>query len=31
MQIDRATTLTDMRIYGALRFYYDKFGTGLKI
>jgi hypothetical protein len=31
MQVDRATLATDMRLYGALRLHYDKFGTGPKI
>jgi hypothetical protein len=31
MQIDRATELRDLKMYGALRVHYDKFGTGLKI
>jgi hypothetical protein len=31
MQIDRATELRDLKLYGALRLHYDKFGTGAKI
>jgi len=31
MQIDRATELRDLKMYGALRLHYDRFGTGAKI
>jgi hypothetical protein len=31
MQIDRTTELRDLKLYGALRLHYDKFGTGAKI
>jgi hypothetical protein len=31
MQIDRATELRDLRLFGALRVHYDPFGTGAKI
>jgi hypothetical protein len=31
MQIDRATELRDLKLYGALRAHWDRFGTGLKI
>jgi len=31
MQVDRATELRDLKLYGALRVHYDVFGTGTKI
>jgi len=31
MQVDRATEIRDMKLYGALRYHFDKFGTGAKI